>query len=112
MKTVTNLIYAAATMFVLACVALSPSAHAVTPAPDGGYPNGNTAEGTDALFNLTSGNWNTAIGFRALFSTTTGNANTANGYQALGSNTSGAFNTAMGFNALQFNTTGRINTAI
>ena len=27
-------------------------AYAVLPAPDGGYPNGNTAEGTDALFSL------------------------------------------------------------
>ena len=39
----------------LACIALSPTARAVTPPPDGGYPNGNTAEGTNALFNLTTG---------------------------------------------------------
>src|SRR5437660_8438081 len=32
----------------LACFALSPTVRAVTPAPDGGYPSGNTAEGEDA----------------------------------------------------------------
>ena len=31
--------------FVLMCVALLPGAQAVRPAPDGGYPGGNTAEG-------------------------------------------------------------------
>ena len=48
----------------LACFALSPMADAVSPAPDGGYPGANTAEGTDALFSLTSsGTENTAVGF-------------------------------------------------
>jgi hypothetical protein len=28
---------------------------AVTPPPDGGYPSGNTTEGTSALLSLTSG---------------------------------------------------------
>jgi hypothetical protein len=36
-----------------ACFALIPAAMAVDPPPDGGYPNNNTAEGEDALFNLT-----------------------------------------------------------
>ena len=40
--------------YVLACFAFSPSAPAVTPAPDGGYFNLNTAEGDNALFNLTN----------------------------------------------------------
>jgi hypothetical protein len=35
---------------VFACFALSPTAQAVSPAPDGGYPGGNTAEGQNALF--------------------------------------------------------------
>jgi hypothetical protein len=48
---------------VLACFALSPRAQAVVPAPDGGYPNGNTAEGTNALLNLTNGIWNTVPWF-------------------------------------------------
>ena len=33
---------------VLVCFALLPEAHGVTPAPDGGYANGNTAEGLNA----------------------------------------------------------------
>src|SRR6266699_2537681 len=64
----------------LACFALSPAARALLPppAPDGGYLNGNTAEGSNALFNLTSGSSNTAIGSEALYHNTTGNYNTAN----------------------------------
>jgi len=48
------------------CFALSPTARAVTPAPDGGYPNNNTAEGDNALFKLTTGTSNTATGAFAL----------------------------------------------
>ena len=53
--------------FVLSALALtwfafSPAARAVSPPPDGGYLNGNTAEGTDAPFSLTTGFYNTAIG--------------------------------------------------
>src|SRR5438045_3294630 len=47
---------------LIVCFALLPRAQAVVPAPDGGYPGGNTAEGTNALFSLTSGVWNTALG--------------------------------------------------
>src|SRR6266487_3748270 len=96
---------------VLACFALSPRAQAVVPAPDGGYPNFNTAEGGDALFSLTTGTDNTAIGFDALFSNTIGNLNTANGGSALIANTIGFSNTATGFQALFNNTTGGGNTA-
>ncbi len=96
---------------VLACFALSPRAQAVVPAPDGGYPNFNTAEGEDALFSLTTGTDNTAIGFDALFSNTTGSDNTANGVSALASNTIGNLNTANGGSALIANTTGFSNTA-
>ena len=39
----------------LAWFAFSPKARAVTPAPDGGYPGNNTAEGDFALNSLTSG---------------------------------------------------------
>jgi len=95
----------------LACFALSPTARAVTPAPDGGYPNGNTAKGDNALLNLTTGTDNTAIGNNALQNNTTGNKNTANGSQALFSNMSGRGNTAVGFRALESNTTGSRNTA-
>jgi uncharacterized coiled-coil protein SlyX len=95
----------------LAWLALAPATRAVDPPPDGGYPNFNTAEGTDALFSNTSGFNNVAMGFDALFSNTTGFGNTANGYQALLSNTSGTTNTANGRIALQSNRTGSNNTA-
>jgi len=96
----------------LAWFALSPTTKAqLSPAPDGGYLNDNTAEGTDALFSLTTGPDNTAIGFDALFSNTTGDSNTATGSIALSSNTTGVRNTANGFAALNSNTTGERNTA-
>ena len=91
--------------------ALSPKARAVTPAPDGGYPNFNTAEGDNALFNLTTGFGNTAIGFEALYSNATSGSNTAIGAYALYANTTGSNNTANGFGALGDNTTGFDNTA-
>jgi hypothetical protein len=61
------------------CFALLPTAEAVNPAPDGGYPGFNTAEGQAALFSLTSGTYNTAVGFFSLRSNTDGNFNTAVG---------------------------------
>ncbi|HEY1893228.1 MAG TPA: tail fiber domain-containing protein [Chthoniobacterales bacterium] len=97
---------------VLAAFAILQTAKAqLSPPPDGGYANDNTAEGTDALFSLTIGPDNTAIGFEALFSNTTGDSNTATGSIALGSNTTGVRNTANGFAALNSNTTGERNTA-
>src|SRR6266436_2169854 len=97
---------------VLAGFALSPTAQAqLSPPPDGGYAGDNTAEGTDALFSLTTGPDNTAIGFDALYSNTTGDSNTATGSIALSSNTTGVRNTANGFAALNSNTTGERNTA-
>jgi len=98
----------------LAWFALSPApnAFAVSPPPDGGYPNFNTAEGDNALFNLTSGNNNTALGSNALLSNTTGSGNTATGSGALANNLSGSSSTALGFQALLNNTLGSFNTAI
>jgi trimeric autotransporter adhesin len=97
--------------FALGVFALSPPARAVNPPPDGGYAGNNTAEGTSALFSLTSGVNNTAIGFQALFSNTTSNYNTAEGFRALFRNTSGTQNTAIGVQALFNNTSGIFNTA-
>jgi hypothetical protein len=96
----------------LTCFVLSPSSRAVSPAPDGGYTGGNTAEGQSALFNLSTGLKNTADGYFALFSNTTGQYNTATGSLALYSNTTGSNNTAIGLNALYHNTTGSGNIAI
>ena len=76
-----------------------PEAKAVSPAPDGGYPGGNTAEGQNALLSLSSGTYNTAVGLFSLLSNTTGSFNTALGAGALLANT-GDNNTAVGAGAL------------
>jgi len=99
------------TPLLLGCFALSPIAQAVSPPPDGGYPNANTAEGTNALFSLTTGFGNMAIGNGALYYNTTGGENTATGAFTLSSNTTGFGNTATGVDALFNNTTGSQNTA-
>jgi uncharacterized coiled-coil protein SlyX len=96
--------------FALACFAISPMAQAVVPAPDGGYPGGNTAEGQDALFSLATGNYNTAVGFFALKTNIAGFYNTAIGAGTLFANT-GDENTATGAGALLSTTTGFQNTA-
>ena len=89
---------------------LGPTARAVSPAPDGGYPNFTTAEGANALFSLTTGSANTAVGFFSLFSNTAGNFNTAVGAGALDLNTADN-NTTTDAAALLLNTTGNSNTA-
>jgi hypothetical protein len=98
---------------LLACFGLAQSTHAVLPPPppDGGYPGNNTAEGTNALFNLTTGANNTATGFEALDNNTTGGNNTATGIVALFSNNTGVQNNATGAFALFSNTTGNGNIA-
>jgi hypothetical protein len=96
----------------LACFALFPKAQAVVPAPDGGYPGGNTAEGQNALRSLTSGTFNTAVGVFSLLSNTEGNFNTAIGAGTLLSNTADTEdNTAIGAGALFANASGSRNTA-
>ncbi len=98
-------------LVALACFAVSPVSRAVSPPPDGGYPGANTAEGDDALLNLTSGSDNTALGFETLFKNTSGLDNTAVGSGALYSNTTGNDNTAIGEGVLNQNTSGFGNTA-
>jgi uncharacterized coiled-coil protein SlyX len=94
----------------LGCLALLPDAQAVSPPPDGGYPNFTTAEGQSALQNLTSGFGNSGLGALTLFSDSTGSFNTAVGAGALLFNNADS-NTAVGAEALWFNTSGTANTA-
>jgi trimeric autotransporter adhesin len=112
-----------ATRSVLILVALFwvwvvPEAKAVIPAPDGGYPGFNTAEGQNALFNLSTGVGNAAVGWFSLSSNTDGSYNTAVGVGTLLFNVGeqstgeGTQNTAIGAAALLFNITGANNTAI
>jgi hypothetical protein len=115
---------------LLACFGFLPQTNAapeVAPPPDGCYPGFTTAEGCQALQNLTTGSANTGVGFRALFSAgassfntgvgagalvlNTGDSNTAVGTLALLLNTDGGNNTAVGVAALENNSTGNNNTA-
>jgi hypothetical protein len=119
------------TALVLACLGFSQMAQAepdVSPPPDGGYPGFTTAEGQNALKNLTSGFGNSAFGWYSLFSVTsasyntglgggtlalnTGEANTASGVAALILNTTGTRNTANGAGAMVWNSTGNDNTGV
>src|SRR5437764_14778053 len=93
------------------CFGPLKSTQAVTPAPDGGYANENTAEGDNALASLTTGARNTAIGWKALFIKTTGSENTAIGDHTLRYNATGYDNKACGSSALANNTTSVHNTA-
>src|SRR5256714_1184532 len=126
MKTKTNI--PVFTVLALAWFAFVQNGQAISPAPDGGYPGGNTAEGQNALFGLTSGGFNTAIGLFSLRALTNGkfntgvgagtlllnnaDQNTATGVGALLNNISGPINTATGAFALFNNTIGDGNTAI
>src|SRR5260370_18468362 len=100
----------------------------VSPPPDGGYSGFTTAEGQQALHNLTSGIGNSAFGWRSLFDVTTasyntglgggtlalniGDANTATGVASLILNTIGTRNTANGAAAMGFNSAGDDNAAV
>src|SRR6266436_5681170 len=97
-------------LLALGVVVLSPIAQAVVPAPDGGYPDGNTAEGQNALLSRTTGTYDTAIGFSSLQSNAAGSFNTALGAGTLLANTADQ-NTATGAGALLSNNSGAFNTA-
>ena len=114
-KTATHSVLILITIFWIWVV---PKAQAVSPAPDGGYPGFNTAEGQNALFNLSTGVGNAAVGWFSLSSNTDGSFNTAVGVGTLLFNVGdqstgeGTQNTAIGAAALLFNITGANNTAI
>jgi len=88
--------------FSLVCFALIQNTQALNLPPDGGYPDGNTAEGQAALFSLTTGVANTAVGWLSLNTLDSGKFNTAIGAGTLIGNTANQ-NTATGAGAL-FNT--------
>ena len=110
----TNITYSMLATLALSCFAFSEWARAAlpSPAPDGGYPNYNTAEGDGALFSLTTGEQNTAIGAASLSTDKSGSYNTATGAGALNGNETGSENTAIGAAALYQNFRGSRNTAI
>jgi len=99
--------------FVFFCAAIAGTAYAQQP-PDVVTSDGsqNTAMGSEALQNLTTGGAdNTASGWGTLSLNTTGGGNTASGAGALNANTTGDFNTATGVSTLVANTTGYYNSA-
>jgi hypothetical protein len=114
-------------VYALGWLALLSDTQAVSPPPDGSYPNFNTAEGQNALQSLTNGFGNSGLGALTLFTDSTGSfntavdagallfnnadSNTAVGAEALWSNTSGTANTATGLAALFSNGIGNSNTA-
>jgi hypothetical protein len=98
------------TALALGIFPLVRKSQAVNPPPDGGYAGGNTAEGQNALLNLTSGTFNTAVGFFSLKNNTQGQFNTAVGAATLFTNTADK-NTGTGAGALLSNTIGIENTA-
>src|SRR5207247_645491 len=101
---------------VLACFAFLPQMQAALPPeipgnPDGCYPAFNTAEGCNALFQVTGGIGDTGVGWFSLFIVGNGSFNTGLGAGALAL-TSGAgsdSNTAVGAAAMLLNTTGDRN---
>ena len=100
-----------AILLVVGCLAFLPQMQALTPPPDGCYPNFTTAEGCSALQNLTTGAGNTGVGWYSLFGTSTGNFNTGVGAGTLTLNNSDS-NTAVGTAALLLNTAGTGNSAL
>ena len=70
-------------VLIFGFVAFLPQAEAVVPPPDGGYPGFTTAEGTNALKNLTTGVANTGTGWYSLFTNSSGSYNTGVGAATL-----------------------------
>ena len=72
----------------------------------------NTAVGSKALLNSTTGTSNSAFGSMAMYNNDIGNFNVSIGGKSLYANISGGGNVAVGVNSLQQNTTGGGNIAI
>jgi hypothetical protein len=96
---------------LLAAFAFLSEAQAVSPTPDGCYPNFTTAEGCNALRALTTGLANTGAGWYALSLITSANFNTGLGAGALALSNADN-NTAVGAGAMVLNTAGSENTAV
>ena len=96
---------------VLACFALLPRAHPITPESGPCEPNFNTPEGCESLNSVTTGAGNTAMGWWSLSLDTTGDFNTGVGAGALFFNNANS-NTAVGAASLLFNTIGTQNTGV
>jgi hypothetical protein len=102
---------------MLVCFAFSPNAQAApspeTPDPPPGQLNDpfGTADGRNALRNVSGGFGNSAFGWFSLFSDTTASFNTGLGAGTLALNNADQ-NTAVGTAALILNTTGTQNTAV
>jgi len=95
---------------VLACLALSPQAHAIcTKGCDAALFN--TFAGDNALISNTTGAGNSAFGWQSLSTNSIGNFNTGVGGGALSVNDADS-NTAVGAAALLLNTSGTQNTAV
>jgi trimeric autotransporter adhesin len=102
LKQTTSLFFVA---FGLVCFGFTTAVQAVSPAPDGSCPGGNTAEGQNALLSRTTGGFNTEVGWFSLKSLTTGSFNTGVGAGTLVLNTADQ-NTAVGAGAMLENTSG------
>jgi uncharacterized coiled-coil protein SlyX len=100
-------------LLVTAWFVLLPNAPAAQETPDPGAVGGsfNTADGTNALGNVTTGTANSAFGWFSLLSNGESSFNTAVGAGTLLFNTASE-NTAVGAAALLFNTSGMRNTAL
>lgn len=96
---------------ILVCFAFAPQTRAVSPAPDGGYPGFNTAEGDQALFLLFGGFANTGLGWRSNFSAIGASFNVGAGAGTLALNNADA-NTAVGTASILLNVDGTRNTGV
>ena len=108
LKTLTTALFGVAFVGLLPQIQAAPE---IVPQPDGCYPGFTTAEGCQALQNLTTGSANTGVGWRALFSAGASSFNTGVGAGTLVLNTADA-NTAVGAAALLLNSIGVQSVAV